>query len=54
MIFKSITHAKMYYLQYIADAKKCKTLIEDVRLEMRCAVCDDTASKFFDSKNKIL
>jgi hypothetical protein len=52
MIFKSIQHAKMYYEQYKSDWKTCKELVEYLRNEMRCAVCDAEASRYFSSESK--
>lgn len=52
MIHKSVDHAKMYLTQYKADYARCNSVIESIRLELKCAVCDETASKYFDSKKK--
>jgi hypothetical protein len=52
MIFKSIQHAKMYYEQYKSDWKTCHDLIEYLRNEMRCAVCDAGASRYFSFESK--
>jgi hypothetical protein len=52
MISKSIQHAKMYYEQYKSDWKTCHDLIENLRNEMRCAVCDAGASRYFSSESK--
>jgi hypothetical protein len=52
MIFKAIQHAKMYYEQYKSDWKTCHDLVEYLRNEMRCAVCDASASRYFSSASK--
>ena len=51
-IYKSLLHARKYYEQYQVDSKKCLEKIEEIRLEMSCAVCDEKASKYFDAKRR--
>ena len=52
MIEKSTEHARMYQTQYKQDYHKCHRVIEAIRNELKCASCDENASKYFNAKNK--
>lgn len=52
-ISDAIKHAKMYRTQYKKDWKTCHEKLEEVRLEMRCASCDESVSKYFDNGKRV-
>ena len=55
-ILKSIEHAltNNYWHDYQTNLQKCNSTLEDIRLGIRCASCDDANNKWIDVKDKTI